>query len=79
MSVPFSADSVAGSVEALFNDVPKLRAQNKPTIEAPKHLQLSEEHRIAMNEHIEAVGTDRHIFQHNTADQGNGSISYVHD
>ena len=79
MSAPLSAESMAQTVESLFNDVPKLRAQNKAKTEAPKHLQLSEEYHVALNKHIEAIGIDRHVFQHNTADQGNSSISYVCD
>ena len=63
MSAPLSAESTARTMESLFNDVPKLRAQNKAKTEAPKHLQLSEEYHVALNKHIEATGTYSSIIQ----------------
>ena len=66
-----SPQSAAWSVEALLNDVPRLRTNNKPMTEVPKHLHLTEDHRMAINNHIETVGIDRYVFQHNMEDQGN--------
>ena len=64
------SESTARSVQALFDDAPKLRANNKPITEPPSHLQLTKQHREAMVKHMEIVGADRYTFLHNTADQG---------